>query len=236
MGGKRLDYMGDEGKALAFLAARGYSPIDIQKITRKSVESVIKAVELHSPSSADIYKEVGRRIITRNGYLESSVAYLHEIGKKSSEISEYIGISKTSVNDILARRRAQSSIKSNKSETEESAESLHDDCCKENAAKTECLPCIANEITTEPVNELVCETQAEEAESRQKLFVSFTKSNYDFISVWSLGYGINKTAAINLIVGEFRKAHSQDAEYQEALDIAEKVAARRAAAGYEKGG
>ena len=74
--------------------------------------------------------------------------------------------------------------------------------------------------------------QAEGPEARQKLFVSFTKSNYDFLTVLAQGYGISKTALINRIVAEYRAAHEDDAVYQDTLAFIDKVAAQRAAAGY----
>ena len=69
-------------------------------------------------------------------------------------------------------------------------------------------------------------------EARQKLFVSFTRSNYKFLSVLATGYGISKTELINKIISEYREAHEQDAIYQDALAFTEKVANQRAAAGY----
>ena len=69
-------------------------------------------------------------------------------------------------------------------------------------------------------------------EARKKLFVSFTESNYDFLTVLAQGYGISKTALINQIVTEYREAHEDDAIYQDTLAFIEKVAAQRAAAGY----
>ena len=89
-----------------------------------------------------------------------------------------------------------------------------------------------NQESTRPAQAAAEMAKQEGPEARQKLFVSFTKSNYDFLSVMATSYGISKTALVNQIIAEYREAHSQDAAYQEALDIAEKVAARRAAAGY----
>ena len=225
MGGKRIDYEGNEGKALVFLSELGHANYEIEIITGRSDDSIRKARNVYKDLADAIRVEIGQKKITRGGFLEATVCYLYSIGKKTSEISKYVKRSDSSVSDIKSR----CNIRDNINNAEHIFTVVDTDTAEENSSSTTILSYEA----TQQNNLLLAKQEKESPETRQKLFVSFTKSNYDFLSVMATSYGISKTALVNQIIAEYREAHSQDAAYQEALDIAEKVAARRAAAGYK---